>query len=591
VTKSLFGKLLAEFGDAAAPVVRKVLAALGDGASEKVARDAVRRQISKLPSNNPAADALADATKKPAAKVDAPPARGRTLVAKAEPPQTPPRAIARFAVPRSGPPTTERALAQTRVPLPESAPQLPAAVSGSFDAAANVPLTYKGLQPWELTSGQVADMGEALGVEGLGPLNAYQTFPYEDGGGERFAIPGGLEGNFTYEDMAAMKAAAINPARISPELHREIQRKLMRSMGEVGGLSDAKVLSGLTFGYTSPNNPLTPNQLATSRLRMASQEDIDRIVNSRPWELSDAVTSKERRVFSDALADRLGLGAASKGGLGVRGSVDYSGFTDMLDLFRRDPAFFHRGADEPWTGLVERIASQVPGLSNKTGSFGVAWQPDAGVSAIDRHMANEYVDTILADPVKREAFQARALNLAAIRAAKAGKEAPTHFEDLNHGLIQELLLSEVANSPTPKFRLKSGAINAAVPEHLALTDWISEPKKAELMGQTYKDVVNANEAAMAGSGLQLFGNQWNIWDRIRQRLEPHENMFPGLERIPRMSVEQMRVVDAQHGLSGHKNYSKDAENRLQPTRPVDPARFRNFAVGGVARKADFAVRK
>lgn len=590
-TKALFGNLLEEFGDAAAPVIRNVLDALGVGASEKVARDAVRREVRTVSSQKKAAPTSQQATTPPKRKANTPPAQGSSLAAKAETSQKPSRAIQRFAVPRSGPPATERALAQTRVPLPESAPQLPPAVSGSFDAAANVPLTYKGLQPWELTSGQVADMGEALGVENLGPLNVSQTFPYEGAGGERFAIPGGLEGKFTYEDMTAMKAAGINPARISPELHREIQRKLMRSMDEVGGLSDAKVLSGLTFGYTSPNNPLTPNQLATSRLRMASQEDIDRIVNSRPWELSDAVTSEERGVFSDALADRLGLGAASKGGLGVRGSVDYSGFTDMLDLFRRDPTFFHRGADEPWTGLVERIASQVPGLSNKTGSFGVAWQPDAGVSAIDRHMANEYMDTILADPGKREAFQARALNLAAARAAKEGKEAPSRFEDLNHGLIQELLLSEVGNSPTPKFRLKSGAINPAVPEHLAVTDWISEPEKAELMGQTYKDVVNANEAAMAGSGLQLFGNQWNIWDRIRQRLEPHENMFPGLERIPRMSVEQMRVVDAQHGLSGHKNYSKDAESRLQPTRPVDPARFRNFAVGGVARKADFAVRK
>jgi hypothetical protein len=505
----------------------------------------------------------------------------------------PSRAIQRFAAARSGPSANQKPLAQTRTPLPETAPSLPASVAGSFNAEENVPLTFKGLQPWELTSSQMADLGDTLGVENLGPLNEPVSFPYEMGGGERFEIPGGLEGKFTYEDMAKMKASGIDPSKIDPELHRGIQRKLMLSMDEPQGLSDAKVLSGLTFGYTSPNNPLTPNQLATSRLRMNSMEDLDRVINSRPWELTDAVTKEQREAFSDTLANRMGLGAASKGGIGARGSVDYSGYTDFLDLFRRDPAFFHRKEGEDWTGLVERMATQVPGLSNKTGSFGVAWQPEAGVSAIDRHMANRYMDTILADPAKREAFQKRALNLAAMRAAKEGKEAPTSFEDLNKGLIQELLLSEVGNSPSPKFRVKSGDVNPAVPEYLADVDWISEPQKAELMGQTYKDVVGANEAAMTGSGLHLFGNQWNIWDRIRQRLEPHENMFPGLEKIPRLSVEQMRAVDAAHGLTGHKNYSKDSEFRLQPTKAGDYKRFRYFSRGGLAVKKhneDFAVR-
>jgi hypothetical protein len=512
-------------------------------------------------------------------------------VAKAEP--KPARAIQRFAVPRSGPSSKERPLAQTRTPLRESAPSLPASVSGSFDASQNMPMTYKGMQPSELTSSQVADLGDVLGIENLGPLNEPVSFPYEAGGGDRFEIPGGLEGKFTYEDMLKMKASGIDPSRIDPELHRGIQRKLMLSMDEPQGLSDAKVLSGLTFGYTSPNNPLTPNQLATSRLRMNSMEDLDRIISSRPWALSDAVTKEQREDFSEELANRMGLGAASKGGIGARGSVDYSGYTDFLDLFRRDPSFFHRGEGEDWTALVERLATQVPGLSNKTGSFGVAWQPNAGVSAIDRHMANRYMDTILADPAKRDAFEKRALNLAATRAAAEGKQAPASFGELNKGLIQELLLAEVGNSPSPKFRLKTGDINPAVPDYLADVDWISEPQKAELMGQTYKDVVNANEEAMAGSGLHLFGNQWNIWDRIRQRLEPHENMFPGLENIPRLSVDQMRIVDAAHGLTGHKNYSKDAEFRLQPTKAGDYRKFRYFAEGGFAakkRSGGFAAR-
>jgi hypothetical protein len=560
-------ELYAEYGK---PIVDSVLDALGDDADEALVRKTVKQQAaaSKPPAKTPA---------KAAAK-----SKGSEKAATGE--GKPSRPIQRFASARSGPSTKQQPLAQVRTPLPETAPALPASVSGSFDASQNVPLTYKGMQPWELTSSQMADLGDALGVPNIGPLNEPVSFPYEAGGGERFEIPGGLEGKFTYEDMAKMKASGIDPSRIDPELHRSIQRKLMLSMDEPEGLSDAKVLSGLTFGYTSPNNPLTPNQLATSRLRMNSMEDLDRLINTRPWELTDAVTKDQREAFSEDFANRLGLGAASKGGLGVRGSVDYSGYTDFLDMFRRDPAFFHRKEGEEWPSFVERIATQVPGLSNKTGSFGVAWQPNAGVSAIDRHMANRYMDTILADPAKREAFERRALNLAASRAAKEGKEAPTNFADLNKGLVQELLLAEVGNSPASKFRVKSGEVNPAVPAYLANVDWISEPQKVELMGQTYKDVVDANEAAMAGSGLHLFGNQWNIWDRIRQRLEPHENMFPGLENIPRMSVEQMRVIDAAHGLSGHKNYSKDSEFRLQPTKRGDYRNFRYFSRGGFAVK-------
>lgn len=66
--KALFGKLLTEFGDAAAPVIRKAIAALGGGATEKAVRAAVRREgyepIKGL-SANPAASALRQAATPP----------------------------------------------------------------------------------------------------------------------------------------------------------------------------------------------------------------------------------------------------------------------------------------------------------------------------------------------------------------------------------------------------------------------------------------------------------------------------------------------------------------------------------------------
>lgn len=490
-----------------------------------------------------------------------------------------------FAAVREGP-APERKTALARLPMRETTPSLPSSVTGSYDATANVPFTFKGKQPWELTSNEMADLGDALGVENLGPLSVPKTFKYTTG--DTFEVPGGLEGKFTYEDMMKLKANGINPDLIDPSLHQDIQRKIMRSMGEEGGLSDARVLQGLTFGMTSPNQPLFPNQLAMSRLRPASREQIEQLVSLRPWSLNDAVTKSDRAAASKAITGAYGLNAGSAGGLGVSGSVDYSRLADMNDLFLRDPAFFHRGEGEGWTDFVQRVNSQLHGMGNKTTSFGLAWQPDAGVSAIDRHMVNRYADTLLADPARRAEFEDRVLNLARARAAAAGKAGPENFGQVNHGLIQEVLLSEVGNSPSMKLRTSKGLINPRVPDELAGVDWPAEPRDLELMGDDYKAIIAANEAATQGSGLHLFGNQWNVWDRIRRRLEPHENMFPGLELVPRMSVDQLSVANKAHALSGHKNYTKeliDGDPRLQPTRQVDHEGLRYFRKGG------FAVRK
>jgi hypothetical protein len=483
-------------------------------------------------------------------------------------------------------PAPERTTAQTRVPLRETTPELPSSVTGSYDAARNEPVTFRGKQPWELTGNEMADFGDALGAPNLGPLSDPKMFKYTTG--DTFEVPGGLEGKFTYEDMVRMKGQGINPDLIDPSLHRDIQSKLMRSMAEPEGLSDARVMQGLTFGMTSPNQPLFPNQLAMSRFRPVSREQMEQVVAMRPWALNDLVTAAQRGRTSRDIADAYGINAAERGGLGVSGSVDYSRFADLNDMFLRDPAFFHRAEGEDWTDFVQRINSQVPGLGNKTTSFGVAWQPDAGVSAIDRHMVNRYADTLLADPARRAAFQERVLRLAQTQALRKNLPLPETFDDVNHGLVQQVLLSEVGKSPGMKLFTASGELNPELPPSLAGTDWVAPPHEVELMGDDYKSIIAANEAATQGSGLHLFGNQWNVWDRIRRRLEPHENMFPGLELIPRMNPEQLRVVDRQHMESGHKNYTKeivDGDPRLQPTKPVSHEQMRHFSRGG------FAVRK
>jgi len=78
IRTALFGNLLDEFGDAAAPVIRKVLSALGDDASEKAARAAVRREGYKPLSANPTTSALRQAATPPKRKA-------KSLAVKSEP--------------------------------------------------------------------------------------------------------------------------------------------------------------------------------------------------------------------------------------------------------------------------------------------------------------------------------------------------------------------------------------------------------------------------------------------------------------------------------------------------------------------------
>jgi hypothetical protein len=78
-----------------------------------------------------------------------------------------------------------------------------------------------------------------------------------------------------------------------------------------------------------------------------------------------------------------------------------------------------------------------------------------------------------------------------------------------------------------------------------------------------------------------------LWDRIRNRLEPHEIMFPGLEKLPRMSMDQMRKVRKDLKDAGYMSGTKvmDEEtgelSKLAPARPLPSAsRAGYFAVPG-----------
>jgi hypothetical protein len=512
--------------------------------------------------------------------------------------------------------------------MPLTPNAMPPGFTGSFDATANVPFTMGGRWPSEWSPEEFKQVGDAFGVNRLGPLSPEKEFPYKKGGS--FSVPGGLDGKFTYYDMISMKNNPIDASRIDPDLHAKVQQKMTRSlMPDEGDVSQSHVLSGLNFGMTSPGNPLFSNQLAMSRLRINSVEDLDRLANSVPWkfgedpvqyarrdmpdfeervlrrhndqaakrkkpaaksfaDLSSANVNKAvRDIYNIEVGKKYGLGAAEAdggGGLGVRGNADYTRVAEMAQMFKKSPEWFRKRPDEQWSHFAERVFTQVPGMAAKTGSFGLVFQDPvkAAVSAIDRHMSKIFKDKFLNTPEKRRAFETRVLNLYNKKRIAKGEEPMQDISELSDSDLSYELLQELGKTKKANFRNPKGEIGKGVPEHMRDEEWIIEPKQAIAMGENYKRALQANADEASKAGLGLFESQWHLWDRIRRRLEPHENMFPGLEKLPRMSVEQLKKVDETHMQSGHKDNTKvkmdDGSVRLKPTSFMDnPADFAYFS--------------
>ena len=454
-------------------------------------------------------------------------------------------------------------------------------VKGSTNVLDDVGVSYNNKPIHQWSPNDFAAVGDEMGIERLGPASEPHIISLPNG--REVNIPGGTEGKFTYYDMLSIKSQGIDASQLPEAFHAELQKKMSRSL-TLDTLTDDQVWTGLAFGMTSPNNPLFPNQLAMSRLRGPAA--IDELASSISWKFGDEVDPAVRAAADKEIAAKFGLNAGDQGGLGVRGTQNYTRVAEMAQLFKENPEFFRRNKGEEWPQFAERVFSQVSGLRAKTGSFSVVFQDplEAGVSAIDRHMGRLFQDKILADPKARLQWRKRAIKLYNSRKKFRGKKKATTMAELPDGFIGEMILSEVGKTSSPKFRLADGTVNPNVPERLRGEDvFIIEPKQAELMGEQYKAALAANQEEALKHGLGIFSSQWMLWDRMRRRLEPHENMFPGLERIPRPSIEQARAADAVHRDAGFKDYTKEVVNeagefRLRPTKPVaNPAKLAYFS--------------
>jgi hypothetical protein len=465
--------------------------------------------------------------------------------------------------------------------------------------------------------------GVAHGVNNLGPADdaAWEASlrPYRTTTGETITVPGGHDSRepFTYYDIAHLQAQGVNPNTLPDEVHRGIHNRMMLTMTPTEPLEPHQVFNQLAFAQVSPNQPLTPNLMASQAVdakhpsltaaQGQNMTDLDRWAEAIPWRYDSPNRPgvEERRRVSGQITESLGIQASGRGGLGVSGNADYTAIAELAQMIRDNPEFFRfRGtgegganAPENWGRFVERLMNQVPGLSAKTGSFGAVWQDPARaqISAMDRHMGGLLADDVFSTPQAQRALETRGRALAE-RLDIPPEQAPrtrAEFEALpgGRGEFIDVALGQIGNLPGAQFRdARTGAVNARVPEHLRERVGNSEPEKVYWLGNAYQRGLDANAARAAqtpgleGGAMQsIFANQWMLWDRARNRLDPHLMRFPGLDRLPRMSQEQMRRRMKNYGDAGYFNYrDKDTGGMPAVRRMRSPGSAAYWAVPAIA---------
>ena len=433
-------------------------------------------------------------------------------------------------------------------------------------------VSFMGKQPHEFTPADWGAFGEEHGVPTLGPkdtekwrsnLQKIKTLS-----GREVTIPGGIESKepFSYYDMLHLKSQGINPNDLPPETHQKIHDRMISAMQPSGTPSPIQVANQMMFGMISPNQPLTPNELALQRIMAKGHGDIAALAGMIPYHYGSGVPSRDQlQHFSRAISRQLGLHAGHQGGIGASGSANYADIAEFAQKMHDRPDFFTfdpttapgHSPSEKWSNHVAKVINEVRGLSAKTGSLASVWQSprDAAISAIDRHMATRFQNNVFDNEDDQQAWQKAVLdsfNKGRSRADRVGSFDEMLNASGGRGHFVDAILAHVNNIPSAKTRLRSGQYNPAIPEALRNVNWVSgEPQQMSMIAGPYVRALeqNAREAQAAGQG--LFSNQWMLWDRIRNRLEPHEILYPGLEKLPRMSLEQMRQVRNDLSKSGY----------------------------------------
>lgn len=473
-------------------------------------------------------------------------------------------------------------------------PRRGATVSGKAEVSNDGTITYKGKEPAQWSPQEFEAFGKGFGVRNLGPLSKISNI-VDELGRPVAQIPGALDGKFTYYDLLHLKANPVDVRTLPVDLHGQLTAKLARTMTPDQG-NKVQKFNGILFGMLSPNSPLLPNEFGQARMRFGSMDEIKKFADLLP----DNPTKDQRKAVNERLKKELGFTSAKSGGLGIGISVDLSNIVIAAKMFHKNPDFFIKKPKESWANFVDKLTTQVSGLGTKTASFGGVWQDPlkAGISAMDRHMARAFSDELLNNPEIRGRFEGivvkrfndlvteskdtarkadskirRAKTEKAKAAAEQEKETamqnlpdPTALKadtlddvlgqaeifgaDRVKDFVNEAVFAAMG-SRKAKYQMKDGSVNPNLPKSIQGVEWVQTPKDFQVMSEAYRLALDINAERAKSIGIEIFPAQWTLWDRIRGRVEPHEAMFPGLEKLPALNDRQLASAFSANKKAGY----------------------------------------
>lgn len=401
-------------------------------------------------------------------------------------------------------------------------------------------------------------------------------------------IPGGLEGEFTIPDLFWIKGNNFDPSALPQDVHTDLMKKFMRSYQPKGyKADDVDIFNALNFSILSPNAPLTPNQFLAMRGRARTPEDVAAIA-----------ARKGEPDLNEAMVAEQGVGAAGRGGMGIKGTANLGNAADLAHALQVKPEMFRPGPGETLNDVNYRVMNQIPGLGQKTASLGTPltdlWR--GNTAAVDLHMIRNNYEKLMADPVLGPRFVEQVSKKFGVPPEPAAIKAKIDAEiaDPKGNQSYFKLMRDVIETPSESvYRTASGELGRVPSEIPAIAPekLLYEPEKGRDYGDFYKGILSEiDKSRGANPDLELFPEQWRLWDTYRGRIEPHEMLHPDYRKLPKQSFTEMSDAFKAHGGAGYAY--KDKEGTIPTTRIedwrklyygfADPRLLGGMALGGSA---------
>jgi GNAT superfamily N-acetyltransferase len=103
------------------------------------------------------------------------------------------------------------------------------------------------------------------------------------------------------------------------------------------------------------------------------------------------------------------------------------------------------------------------------------------------------------------------------------------------------------------------------------------------MSDSYRSALEINERRANELGVAVFPAQWTLWDRIRGRVEPHEVMFPGLDKLPALNDRQLGEAQKANKAAGYGS-TPEAGEKWKRKQIDSPSRLAYFMPAGEGEK-------